>query len=326
MRKFRFFFILCICFGLTGCSARVNWIPGREVLISSDNVELTGAEVRILSLAYKTEFESVYSELLGDDFWHTEVAPGMRYEDYIKEYFVYRECRALIYLEEQAGSGNLSLSDVEEERIRDCAKAVYGKMSETDLSYTRASEKDLRNLMRHYYIAVRELRRISPEEVSVSDEESRVADFSVIRLRSREDAEEVLERMAHGESFTQLASECTIDRQTAYSAAKGELIPELDEAVFSMKNGETSDIIEAGGSFYIVRLNSSYNLLLSVNNKRNIIAERTFLGWSDFYKEQEQKIVLRRNAKLWDEIRLDAEGDFSDFGFFEALSEFLPGS
>ncbi len=322
MKRFSLFIILLLCLVLSGCNLRVNWVPGREVLISSDNVELTGAEVRILSLAYKTEFESIYSDLLGDSFWDTEVSSEMSYEDYIKEYFVFRECRALIYLEEQARSENLSLSDIEEELISDTAKAVYEKMSADDHAYTRASENDMARLMRHYYIAIREVSRLSPDEASVSDEESRVADFSVIRLSSRADAEAVMERMSQGESFTKLASECTIDRETVYSAAKGELIPELDEAVFSMKDGETSDIIEAAGSFFIIRLNSSYNLLLSLNNKRNIIANRTFGGWSDFYREQEDKVILRRNKLLWEEIRLNTEGDYTDFGFFEALSDF----
>ena len=320
MKRIRLLTILLLCLTLSGCNLRLNWVPGREVLIASDNMELTGAEVRLLCLAYKTEFESYYSELLGNTFWDIEVESGMRYEDYIKEYFVFRECRALIYLGEQAAADKLPISDIEEEMIADAAQKCFKKMSEDDKTFTRASEKDLERLIRYYYIAMQEVNRLSPEESSVSEEESRVADFSVIHLRSREDAETVLQRLSQGESFTSLASECTTDRNISYSAAKGELIPKLDEQVFSMQNGETSEIIEAGGSFYIIRLNNSYNTLLSLNNKRNILAARAFKGWSGFYREQEEKVVLYRNALLWDEIELNCEGNYTDFGFFEALS------
>lgn len=320
MKRVRLFAILLLCFMLTGCNLRVNWIPGREILISSDSMELTEAEVRLLCLAYKTEFESYYSELLGTGFWDTEVDSGIRYEDYVKEYFVFRECRALIYLNEKAAEDGLSVSDVEKEMISDAAGRCFGSMSDDDRSYSHASEKDMERLMRYYYIAMQEVARLSPEESSVSEEESRVADFSVIHLRTRADAEEVLERLSRGESFNGLALECTIDRTIAYSAAKGELIPELEDAVFSMQNGETSDIIEAGGTFYIIRLNNAYNSLLSLNNKRNILANRAFRGWSGFYQEQEEKAVLHRNALLWDEIRLNDEGNYTDFGFFDALS------
>ena len=306
---------------LSGCGVRVNWIPGREILISSERTVLTGAEVRLISLFYKTEFENYYKDLLGEDFWEIETAPGISYEDYVKEYFVFRECRALICLKEKAEAGGLSLSIPEEEALDRAAEACFARFTEDEKTFTKANLSDLKELMRLYMIAAKEVRLLSGEEVPVSDEESRVADISVVRLESREECEEFLERLSGGESFMSLAKECTQDDRIDYSVAKKELVSELDEVVFSMQNGETSGPVPAGNYWYIIRVNNSYNLLMSLNNKRNILAERSFERWSAFYEEASENTPIRRNGGLWDSISLNAEGDFPDTGFFAALSE-----
>ncbi len=313
--------VFIICLVLSSCSLRLNWVPGREILLSSDNLELSAAEVRLLSAAYKAEFESYYSGLLGKEFWSTPLDSGISYEDYIKEYFVYKECRALLVLNEKALSDGISLSDLDKERIDEASLKIYDALSDDEKEYTKASVKDLQRLIRLYYTAMEEVRLLSDGDVSVSDEESRVADFSVIRLNTREEAEDALERLSQGESFRILASECTLDSQIDYSVSKGELMPELNDVIFSMQSGETSDIIEFGGSYYIFRVTNAYNSLLSMNNKRNILAERAYKLWSAAYRQLEGSVKIYRNDHLWNEIRLNTEGDFPDPGLFAVLSE-----
>ncbi len=312
--------LLAVCFLLSSCDLRINWIPGRQILAASENIELSDAEVRILALSCKAEFESYYLELLGGDFWEKPVSEGMSYEDYVREYFVFRECRALIYLNEQAIRDGLTLSDVEAEEVHRAAERCFSRMTEDEKAYSKARLSDMEALMKLYALALEEIRLLSPGEVSVSDEESRVVDFSVIHVGSEAEAEAVKERLSKGESFLSAASECTIDERISYSAAKGELLPEIEAAVFSMQSGETSDIIRAeDGSCYIIRVSEAYNTLLSLNNKRNIRALRAFDGWSGFYESQEKKITIRRSESLWNDIRLNAEGDYPDFGFFTEL-------
>ena len=304
---------------LSSCNTVVNWIPGREIIMSSDHVILTDAEVRLLALSFKTEFQQRYGELLGEDFWALPVSESMSYEDYIREYFVFRECRALIYLNERAFLRQNQLTDIEEEALSRAARTCYEELGDAERAYTKAREKDVVQLMRYYLIAEKEIAQLSSDEVSVSDEESRVADISVIRIDSRERGEEVLERLSHGESFRSVAAECTLDRNVNYSVRKGELIPELEGPVFQMQNGEISALLEAAGSYYIIRVNNAYNTLLSGNNKSNILAERAFGRWSAYYESSITGIPIRRNELLWENIRLNEAGQFTDPGIFSAL-------
>lgn len=83
---------------------------------------------------------------------------------------------------------------------------------------------------------------------------------SHILVRTNEDARQALRDLAHGKDFAQTAKKWSID---ADSALKGgdigfvghnEILPELEQRVFSMKKGETSDAIRTRAGYHIIRI------------------------------------------------------------------------
>lgn len=46
----------------------------------------------------------------------------------------------------------------------------------------------------------------------------------------------------------------------------------LDSVIFSLAKGEVSEVVEFNDSAYIFRISESYNTLLSLNNKQNLLA------------------------------------------------------
>ena len=83
-----------------------------------------------------------------------------------------------------------------------------------------------------------------------------------ILLRSRADAENIMVKLAQGEDFVQLASDYSIDlplaRQGGLMAAvpikKDEALAEIDRVLFSLSEGQVSDIVETEYGFHIIRV------------------------------------------------------------------------
>jgi len=80
-----------------------------------------------------------------------------------------------------------------------------------------------------------------------------------IRKKARTKIESALKRVKSGEKFARVANEVSEDKNTKDggdlgSFARGAMVPPFEQAVFSMKAGEISDIIETQFGFHIIKL------------------------------------------------------------------------
>jgi len=314
--------ILCVILILSllsGCTSfPVTFLSGRSYMMTCGQDSLTEAEVKLIALQYKCRFENYYKDLLGDRFWNTSLSDGLTFEEYVKEYFIYRECKALLYL---SASGSTAKIDEKYDRVfREAAERFYSTLTKDELRYTGASESDVESLMRRYALASKMIAsELSGSYPEVSEEESRVADVQIIHVRDLTLARELSARIENGESFLTLAQEHTVDSEIDYSVFRGELISELDDLVFSMEDYDISDIVSVGDDCYIVRMVNSYDVLLSGKHRDNLLAEKRFLSWESLLTEQEGKDEIRRNERAYESISLSRSGDFPYVDLFSAI-------
>ena len=92
---------------------------------------------------------------------------------------------------------------------------------------------------------------------------------SQILLNTREDAEKVKSEIGKY-SFTYLARKYSVDKHSGYGGdlgflAKGNMIPGFEEALFSMKTGDVSDIIESEFGYHILRLTAVRDARMKVS-------------------------------------------------------------
>ena len=318
-RRIISFLLACMLFLSAGC-VPLEFTLGHHIAVSSGGNQLTEEELRLIALQYKTENESYYKPLLGIDFWQMKVADEMTYEEYIREYYVFSECRAVLLLLKVAAEQGITLTGLENDQAETAANAFFDALTEDERAFTGAGKQDVLELFRAYMIAGKTVEKlIEGKKLEVSDEESRVVDMDIIRLDTQRKAEELYNRIKSGESFRTLANEYSLDDKIEFTASREELLPMVADIVFSMSNGDISDIISSNGSYFIIYLENSYDMLLSLNHKRNLLAERRFEGWEALYEEYLAESDLKRDNRMFDQLSLSLDGDFPYVDMFQYM-------
>ena len=308
---------LSLVFVLSSCSMPVNFNRSRKPVISVNKEVLTEKEVKICALNYKCQFEDYYKELYGEDFWRLPVTEEIDYEAYVKEYFIFKELNCVLRLCAMSQELNVSVTQAETERLREASIAWEISMTEDEKAYTGASSEDIYNVLFRYLLAEKTVEKLMEgQKAEVSEEESRVADIQVIRLNTASIAFNVKNRLDNGESFMTLANDLSLDNKISYSVARGELIPDLDTVVFSLKDNEISDVIFTGENYYIIRMENMHDVLLSGKNRENLLAEKQYLLWKPEYDRLSSAMSTLRDKAVWDSVSLSQDGDYRYHSLF----------
>jgi parvulin-like peptidyl-prolyl isomerase len=140
-------------------------------------------------------------------------------------------------------------------------------------------ERDLKDYQESLLIEMY-LARLRAKELPVTDAEIRryyddhQADFahpveiqaSHILVNSPEEAEKVLARLKGGESFEAVARAVSMDPPTAARGGKlnpftkGTLMPEFENAVLPLKNGQLSGVVKTNFGYHIIKKIGQRNL------------------------------------------------------------------
>ncbi len=261
---------------------RVSFSDADRAVFTCDNITLNHEEVSLIAAHYASLFNLYYTDLTGGDFWEKEAAESMTYEEYVLQYFIQGECKAVTALNALARSENVTLPTADMERLEDAAAKTFADLPDAAKIWTRADEKDVLSLLVKYFVARQMIdQMLEGEKVGISEEASRVADIQVIRLTDKLDAEDVYNRILRNENFLTLARTYSLDETIDYSVSKSDLNEPFNSVVFAMREGDVSELIEMDGNFYIIRLTNSYNTLLSMKNGANLLAQQKYDFWSE---------------------------------------------
>ncbi len=107
---------------------------------------------------------------------------------------------------------------------------------------------------------------VTPEEVK-KYYDTNPGEFSTDRARAshilvktKEEADSLLKRIKAGEDFAALAEKNSIDKGSAARGGdlgffgRGQMVPEFEQAVFSMKKGEVSEPVKTQFGYHIIKL------------------------------------------------------------------------
>ena len=304
-----------------GCSSSPK---SEDVVATVNGKEISVKQYETNLALYKQSIESMY----GTSIWDTEVEKGVKYKDKFKDLMLDQIIdMEIIY--EQAKKDNLLPSEKE---VNDSYKELKSSI-DADEEYKKSLEKigvtdEFLKEQQEQDLALQKFKDSFDKETKVSDEEiqkyydANEKDFykdevkashilistvdesgnalsDAKKKEAKAKAEEVLKKVKAGEEFATLAKEYSDDKGSGSQGGdlgffgKGVMVQEFEEAVYALKIGEVSEIVESQFGYHIIKLTDKVDEQQPVSEVEESI-KTTLLN--DKYIQAIEK--LRKEAKV----------------------------
>ncbi|MDD6212015.1 MAG: peptidylprolyl isomerase [Clostridiales bacterium] len=321
------FFLLLTALSLSGCQKAGN--IGGKFLQLSDNKNLvaigedymTLGEAEVFLTAQKKQIENYY----GDSIWELPLSDGNG-EAYIKDSSE-KYIKRIALQSSMAFADGMTFSDQENEMAETAAKMYWDQMDEESKNQSSWKEDDLIQAYRHYYLAscvVDNVMNASHEVLS--DEEVRVVRGKMIWIPfqaedQKTDAKKTMNRILKsykaGESFQALAARYTQNDEIDFEIKRGDLETELENAIFSMEDGQISEILESDEAYVIFYCEKSMDPELSEKNRETRTEEKLEKLLEDALEKYETSADLHWNSSLWESVSVAEQKSYEMPDFYQ---------
>jgi foldase protein PrsA len=268
-------------------------VGGREITIEEFNTIFT-------------VYQILYENRFGKEFWNEEIE-GKKALEFVKE----RSLDMMVILNvalPQAEKEKVSISDEEFEILfKDWIMGIQedGKY-EAVLSERGLSEEALRDFAKQDMIFtkfleeyVKTFKMTDKEAKEHYDNNPQRFNFEEVKashilVKTREEALAVRERAVAGEDFEELAVELSIEpiAETSKGSlgyfARGLMVPQFEEVVFSMEINEISQPVQTTHGFHIIRFEDRRDTTLEFNEIKEYIKQDSYAVQEAIYDRLKQ--------------------------------------
>ena len=329
----RKFVTLCVAVALcsttlTGCTIGNTEIVlnmnsvGRNHVFSINGSKCTKDEARL----YLCNYQNIYGYEYGINLWeydYSQMEEGTTLEDYVKDVTL-AELANIMCMEQLAEQQGLTLTKEELEKVAEAADEYYESLSREEISYIGMDKNELKGFYEKYAIAKKLYNTLTQGiNEEVSDDEARVIRIQQIYVKSEETATLVQQKLANGESFTNLASNYNEADVIEKNLARGVYPEAVDDVAFHLDNNEESGMIATEDGYYFIKCLNKYDEELTEANKENIIVKRRKEQFDDKFIEFVENSQFELNEKVWEDIKVDTSGNITTNSFFEIYDKYF---
>lgn len=329
----RKFVTLCVAVALcsttlTGCTIGNTEIVlnmnsvGRNHVFSINGSKCTKDEARL----YLCNYQNIYGYEYGLNLWeydYSQMEEGTTLEDYVKDVTL-AELANIMCMEQLAEQQGLTLTKEELEKVAEAADEYYESLSREEISYIGMDKNELKGFYEKYAIAKKLYNTLTQGiNEEVSDDEARVIRIQQIYVKSEETATLVQQKLANGESFTNLASNYNEADVIEKNLARGVYPEAVDDVAFHLDNNEESGMIATEDGYYFIKCLNKYDQELTEANKENIIVKRRKEQFDDKFIEFVENSQFELNEKVWEDIKVDTSGNITTNSFFEIYDKYF---
>ena len=317
---------------VVGCSSKLN---SDDIVAQINNNNITLGQFQKTLALYKQSLESMY----GSTIWDTEVEGGVKYKDKFKDIMLDQ----MIDIEavcEQAKKDGLAPSKEEvdkafEELKKDIdADKDYKKKledigiddtylkSQEEQSLTMQKYKD--NFDKNVKITDEEMKKYYDEHkkdyykdevkvshILISTQDDNGKEVSEAKKKdAKKKAEEVLKKAKSGEEFSELAKEYSDDKGSASQGgdlgyiSKGQMVKPFEDAAFSLKPGEISNIVETEYGYHIIKVYDKIDKQLTFDEAKNEIKSTLIEDkYTESIKDITNKAKIKKNESIVKKVK-----------------------
>ena len=338
--------VLCLtgtvlCGSLTGCADNTKIVvttglSGNQ-LFKIGSATCTTPEIMV----YLTTFFNEYVDTYGQEMWHYDFG-GVSLEEHVKDVVLSKMTQIKI-MNLMAEERNITLDNEEKSQAGAAAESYFGLLTEPLKEQEKITLEVVKKVYEEYALANKVYVTITEAaDMEISDDEARTVTAEVIyfknwKLKNKEkvtlteaetlkvlkNAGDVLKKAKAGEDFSALAVQYSDDKQTTKSYARGSVELKFEELLFSMDEGDISNVIELSDGYYIVKCISTMDYEATQKNKVVLAKQRKQEAFSEAYNEIAIDTHSQFRDKQWDLITLNEEIHTSEANFFDIYDEYF---
>ncbi|RKD20955.1 hypothetical protein BET04_08785 [Caminicella sporogenes] len=297
----------------TGCN--------KESLKSSldKNVVAKVNGVKITKEDFEKNFsivEKSYSKWYGEDIWSQEI-DGKTLLTIVKQQILDKLITEELILQEAKKMGIKIDSEKVEEKYKDFSKQLESNKELKKFYEEKNIDENFIKKQIKMELYLKEFRNKIFEQAGLNDEkklQELIKNYPIkvrarhILVKDEKLAKDLLKRIKAGEDFAQLAKEYSEDPGSKEKGgdlgyfSRGVMVPEFEEAAFSLKKGEVSDLVKTRFGYHIIKteeIKTIEDLIKDGLEKEQIEKEKKIA--IDYIKESKynEKIKeLKENAKI----------------------------
>lgn len=316
-------FIVTLCLGcLTGCAGRPKLVFTTG--LSGDQLFKIGSAECDLpeAMVYLTTFYNRYADTYGAEMWDYDFG-GMSLEQHVKEIVLSKMVQIKI-MNLMAQERGISLTAEEEKKVSAAAEAYCEKLGKTLRGEEGITRKVAEQVFREYTIANKVYGTITEsEDMEISDDEARTVTVQTIFCQTRENASAILKRVRMGENFETAAMQSGEGRAVTMSYARGDAEAELEDVLFSMDEGDISEVVETSDGYVIAKCISTMDYEATQANKIVLAEKRKSEAFSDAYKEIAANTHSQFREKLWKKVSMNEKTHRTEADFFDIYDKYV---
>lgn len=264
--------------------------------------------------------------------WNSKVTKEQNLSQYVMDQV--KEAVSVKYvMSSMAKSKQITLSDGEEEAVKNAAHKYYSGLTDAEKKFTGAKEKDVVKLYKNYKLADKVFDKVTEEqETSVSDEETRAAKINYIRMNSDKHSMDYINKwMKYAamniknkyQPFSREAKQFSDDDTYEKIIYKNEAKKQYEKDVFNMESGQLSKIIQDGKDYYIIQCVDNYLKAESLANKNRLIEKNKKEYFNKEYKKYLDDIDTDFNSSSVANVKLPTTAEYNHYNLMTIYNQMV---
>ena len=264
---------------------------------------------------------NLHGESYGIDLLQNEdLKVQKKFEQYVKKISM-DEITRVYSMVALANAQGVTLTDEQKELAQWAGEDCFQSLTDEEVAYLNISQENVQDIYEKYALADKLYQSLVQDvNEEVSDDEARVMEVRQIYTTNEEQARKALADLEAETEFSTVAANYNEADEISLTLQRGMLPEEAETVVFSMEDGEISDLIETDQGYYIFCCDNKFDEEQTQIHKQDIVEQRKQEAFHSVYDPFVETIQSKLNESVWDDLSVREMEKYS-FADFDVMYE-----
>ena len=280
-------------------------------------------DVPVIKLLLMTNM-NLHGESYGITLLHNEdLKVQKKFEQYVKQITMDEICN-IYCMVALANEKQITLTEEQSELAQWAGEDCFKSLSESEVAVLGITQEQVQELYTNYALAEKVYRTLVKDiNEEVSDNEARIMKIRQIYTANKEQAQQALAELEEGVEFSSVAANYNEADEISVTLQRGMLPEAAETVVFSMEDGETSQLIETTQGYYIFYCDNKFDEAQTQLHKQDIVEQRKQEAYHAVYDPFLETVHSRLNESVWNEISVREMEQYAYADFYNIYEKYF---